>query len=158
MRPEGETSWCTRTSVAVNRSTFCTSSLILSPAPSSAAAMEQGTPGETGGTELSMSSGIQLSFGFRAGGREGAIGFTGLEEGSGSALLLGAPKFCANEGNGSQGKKRRKANPAIPCMVLPAIIASTPYEPYRMSPTQVNIANLRPQTAIVNAQVRHGQQ
>jgi hypothetical protein len=120
--------------------------------------MEQGTPGETGGTELSMSSGIQLSFGIRAGGREGAIGFTGLEEASESALLLGTPKFWANEGNGSHKQERRKANTAMPSIVLPGILASTPYEPQRVAPTPLNIANLRPQSAIVNAQVRHGHQ
>src|SRR6202043_3537364 len=111
MRPEGLTSWCTRTSVAVNRSTFCTSSLIFLPAPSSTADSEQATPDATGGTALSMSSGIQLSLGFRATDGGTAVGFAGLgEEVPGSALSLNTPKFWATEGNGSDRQARRKAN------------------------------------------------
>jgi hypothetical protein len=81
-----------------------------------------------------------------------------VEEASGSALLLGTPKFWANEGNGSHKQERRKANTAMPSIVLPDILASTPYEPQRMAPTPLNVVNLRPQSAIVNAQVRHGHQ
>src|ERR1700676_3659616 len=120
-------SWCIRTSVAVNRSTFCTSSLILCPAPSSTGGNEQATPGATGGTARSISSGIQLSSGLRVSVSEAVAGFAGLKAGaSGSGLLLKVPDFWANDGEGPDRQAKRRVAAAIHSLPLVIIHASPP--------------------------------